>query len=117
MISVRLLPVILADLLLSAHFLRFSGVFPAALALLLLGTLFIRRSWVIRFWQALMFIATLVWIDSTIKLVQLRLMLELPWLRLAVIMMLVIALTVFAGFWMENKKIKTFYRQRRYHSP
>jgi hypothetical protein len=106
MISVRLLPVILADLLLSAHFLRFSGVFPAALALLLLGTLFI-----------LMFIATLVWIDSTIKLVQLRLMLELPWLRLAVIMMLVIALTVFAGFWMENKKIKTFYRQRRYHSP
>jgi hypothetical protein len=44
-------------------------------------------------------------------------MLELPWLRLAVIMMLVIALTVFAGFWMENKKIKTFYRQRRYHSP
>jgi hypothetical protein len=111
MTLIRFLPIILADVLLAAHFLRFSGIFPAALVLLLLVTLFIRRYWVVRLWQALMFIATLVWIDTAIKLIRLRLALDLPWLRLAVILALVILLTIFAGFWMESKKIKAFYRQ------
>lgn len=112
MIFPRLLPLILADLLLAAHFLRFGGFSPAALALLFLITLFIRRSWIIRLWQALMFVATLVWIDTAIKLIRLRLALDLPWIRLAIIMALVIALTAFAGFWTENKRIKNYFRRQ-----
>ncbi len=111
MIFVRLFPVIFSMMLFAAHFLRFSGLPTATVSLLLLLTLFIRRPWVLRFWQVVMLFATLMWIDTTFNLVHQRVEMGTPWGRLAIIMGVVIAFTVFSGIWLENKKIKSFYHK------
>ncbi len=109
MSSVRLLPVIISDILLAAHFLRFYGFIPAVIILLLLLTLILRRKWIPRLWQGLLFIGTLMWIDTTANLLQIRLAMEMPWMRLLVIMGAVILFTIFSGFWLENKKLKSYF--------
>jgi len=109
MIILRLLPIILADVLLAAHFLRFGGIIPAGLILLLLLTLFIRRWWIVRLWQVFLFAATLVWIQTSFKLVGARLAMGAPATRLTIIMAGVVLFNVFALFWLENKKIKAHY--------
>ncbi|MFZ0390275.1 MAG: hypothetical protein WAN36_07420 [Calditrichia bacterium] len=109
MIFVRLLTVFLSALLLSAHLLRFHGLYPALLPLLLLLLFIIRRQWVLRLWQLILFAGTLLWIQVAVQLVQIRIGMGLPWIRLAVIMAAVILWTIFSGFWLENSRVKKFY--------
>jgi len=106
---IRLLPPMLAGLIFAAHVLRFYGLLPAVLALVFIFLLFVPQKWVLRLWQVYMFIATLVWIKATVDFVSFRLSMELPWIRLAVIMGLIIALTIFSIFWLENKKVKQYF--------
>jgi hypothetical protein len=111
MMVVRLLPVIVSALLFSAHILRFYG-FPATLLFLaLLLVLCIRRPWSRRLWQIVLSIAALVWIRTTVNLVLLRVQNELPWGRLAMILLGVIGLTVLSVIWLENTRIQGFYRR------
>lgn len=113
MIILRLLPIILADILLAAHFLRFNGIIPASLILLLLLTLFIRRWWIVRLWQVFLFAATLIWIEASFNLIGARMAMGAPAIRLIIIMAGVVLFNVFALFWLENKKIKTHYNRRK----
>ncbi|HFE64461.1 MAG TPA: hypothetical protein ENK14_08625 [Caldithrix sp.] len=112
MIVLRLLPVILSALLLAAHFLRFYGVESAVVVILLLLTLLIRKRWVLRMWQFFLFLGALIWIQTTVTLIQFRIALDLPWLRLAAIMGAVILFTTFSGIWLENKKIKRYFQNK-----
>lgn len=111
MILVRLLPLILSALLVAAHIMRFYGLLAAILVLLLLGTLFFRTKWILRCWQGVLVAATFMWINTTYDIIQVRLALNQPWLRLIVIMCTIIVLTIFSIFWLENKKIKAFYNK------
>jgi len=111
MIIVRLIPLILSTLLIAAHLMRSYGLEAAIAALLLLGTLFLRRELTRRFWQGLLVIAAIIWIDTTYGIVQFRQELNLPWLRMMIIMGAVIAFTVFSAIWLESRKIKTFYQR------
>lgn len=113
MIILRLLPVILANILLAAHFLRFGGIILAGLILLLLLTLFIRKWWIVRLWQVILFAATLVWIETSFDLIGARMAMNAPATRLAIIMAGVVLFNVFALFWLENKKIKAHYNQKK----
>jgi len=106
---IRLLPIILAGLIFSAHLLRIYGVYPAILSLLFMVLLFIKNSWIRRLWQIYLVFATLVWINATVGFVQYRMATGMPWVRLIIIMGLIIALTVFSIFRLENKKVKEFY--------
>lgn len=111
MTFLRLLPVIFSDILLAAHFLRFYGLVPAAVVLLLLFSLLIRSIWVLRSWQGILMVAVLIWIKASINLVHARIALDLPWIRLSIIMIGVIAFTIFSGFWLENKKIRKYFNK------
>jgi hypothetical protein len=109
MIFIRLLPVILSTLLYAAHVLRFNGLPVAVMVLILLLTLFIRKPWIIRLWQILLAFAALKWVIITVELVQMRINFEIPYLRLAIILIIVAVLNLFTVFWLQNKKIKKFY--------
>lgn len=89
---------------------RFYGIEAAVLILLLLATLFLRNHWVLRLWQALLALALLMWIDTTLGFVQVRLAMGSPWLRLTLIMSAVIAFTLYSIFSLENKKLKAVYK-------
>jgi len=109
---VRMLPVIFAGIIFSAHVLRFYGVILALLSFLFIFTLLAGKRWVLRVWQVYLSGATLVWISATIGFIRYRMAVGMPWGRLALIMGVVIALTVFSIFWLENKKVKEYYDKK-----
>ena len=90
MIILRLLSLIISTLLFAAHVMRFNEPSWAMAVLGLLLTLFIPRPWIIRFWQIILALATLKWVMITIELIQMRFAFEMPYFRLAIILIAVI---------------------------
>lgn len=101
---------ILAVLLFAAHILRLHGIFAALLVVVMPFTLFIRRNWVLYLWQILTGLAIIEWLRMTFQLLRMRLILELPFGRLMIIMTAVILFNGFVLFWLRNKKLQDFYR-------
>jgi hypothetical protein len=92
-VILRLLPMILATLLLAAHVLR-AGLLPLALVLGLLPLLLLaRRPWVARLFQVVLLAGTVEWLSTLVSLVTDRRGEGHPWLRLALILAGVTALT------------------------
>jgi len=82
----KLIPVVLSFLLLSAHFYR-AGLFPfAILAMVFMFFLFIREKWVARLSQVFLVIGALEWVRTLLGLVEIRQAMGMPWTRLAVIL-------------------------------
>jgi hypothetical protein len=90
---IRLFPVFFSFLLIAAHFSRSGLIAPAILSLTAPGLLLIARPWAARLIQVLLLTATLEWLRTLCHLVQLRQDLGLPWVRLAVIIGAVAAIT------------------------
>jgi len=111
MIVLRLLPLIFAQLLFAAHIMRSFGSVWAAAVLILLFTLFIRRDWIIRLWQIIITFEIIEWIRTTIIIVQLRLAVDMPFIRLLIIMSAVILFNLFVIYWLQRKKNREFYEK------
>ncbi len=92
MVFLRLLPVVLSLALLAAHFYR-SGAALLLLPLALAALLFVRRKWAALAVQAGLLLATLEWIRTLSVLVSARASAGQPFLRLAVILGIVAAVT------------------------
>lgn len=111
--ALRLLPVILSFLLLSAHFYR-AGQLPlvvmcAAAPLLLL----LRKPWVPRLFQALLVLGALEWLRSLYALAALRIAFEQPWTRLAVILVTVALLTALSGLAFRSRGLRNWFGLER----
>lgn len=93
----RTILVILAFLLLAAHFLRFGQ--NVAVAVCLLGPLLLisRQAWARIAVRVLLFTGAAVWAFATFALVHQRVMQGRPWTRMLLILGAVTALTVAAG--------------------
>jgi hypothetical protein len=78
--------VLVAALLMAAHFLRFMVLPLALLTLLLPFLLFFRRAWAVRVQQLWLVLGTLMWVGATRRLVLERLAHGEPYLRLALIL-------------------------------
>ncbi len=105
----RLLPVIIADILFSAHVLRFHGLLPALIVLLINFTLLIRKPWIPIMWQLLTGLAIIEWIRITIYFVNFRMAVDMPYVRLLFIMGLVILYNVFIILRLRSYKIQKWY--------
>ncbi|GIU11880.1 hypothetical protein C9I43_08115 [Shewanella morhuae] len=90
----RVIWILLACWLLSAHFLRYEQInFAIPFALAPLALLF-RSLYLLRLLQIVLFISVFaVWGVTAIEAVQIRLVQETPWLRLSFIMMAVMLFT------------------------
>ena len=109
MIVLRLLPVMFADLIFAAHYSRAGHDWLAILILILPLSFFIRKTFIVRAWQIIMAFSALVWLKVTFDMVQIRISMETPWLRLVLILGAIALFSAFCAWWLENKKIKAFY--------
>ncbi|MBN2227155.1 MAG: 4Fe-4S binding protein [candidate division Zixibacteria bacterium] len=106
----RLLPVILAFLLLGAHFLRsgqsgltvISGLFPLLL--------FIRRGWIVPTMQIGLLVGAILWIDTALEIIAFRRASDQPWIRFVVISGAIIILTASSALLFRLKSIRERYR-------
>lgn len=104
------IPIVLSLLLLGAHFMRYGNTIVVAGIAILVGLLFVPRWWVARLMQFVLALGALEWLWTMLVLMQARQAVGAPYLRLAIILGAVAAITVIAGFMFQAKPLKTFYR-------
>jgi len=107
---IRLVPLIIAFLLLGAHFLRSDHMILAVVSLLAPLLLLIKKRWILLFLKWLAYSGAIVWIQTAFSLVHQRRMAGVPWVRMLLILSGVSALTLFAGYLLNSDIVK-----QRYH--
>ena len=107
---IRLIPLIIAFLLLGGHFLRSGHLIFTGASILAPFLLLIKKRWILLSVQWLTYLGAIVWIYTTFSLVQQRRMAGAPWVRMSLILSGVTVLTLFAGYLLNSDIVK-----RRYH--
>ena len=104
----RTIPAVLALFILGAHFLRQGGLETFAVCLVVpVVALFWRRRWLLRFWQFLLAFGTFIWVSTAVELTQERIAEGRAFLRMAVILSVVGAVTAFSG-WLLNRRAQAW---------
>lgn len=99
----------LAFLLLGAHFYR-SGVIPGTLlCIACAASLLVPHRWVPRIASAGLALGTVEWLRTLYVLASARAAMNLPWLRLALILGVVAALTALSALVFRHRRLRTFY--------
>jgi hypothetical protein len=108
----RLIPVILSFLLLSAHFYRAGYLILTLLCVGVSFLLFIRKSWVPRLFQILLVLGALEWLRSLYYFAAMRIAWDQPWTRLAIILSAVALFTALSGLVFRSKAVRARYRTK-----
>ncbi|GIK38765.1 MAG: hypothetical protein BroJett011_25980 [Chloroflexota bacterium] len=107
--ALRIIPLIVSAFLLGAHFLRQGNLWLVGLCLLALGLLWVKKRWSLIVLQFLAYLGALIWASTAISIVQQRLALGEPWLRVAIILGAVVLLSVLAGLLLNTPAVKERY--------
>ena len=86
MLMLQFTPILIAALLLAAHFLRVGNLVGVALSLALLALLIVRRPWAAKALQFGLVVGTLEWARTAFVLIQARRDMGEPFLRLGAIL-------------------------------
>lgn len=111
-VALLLTPPILAMVLLAAHFLRFAAWPLVLLCLALPFVLFARRTWAVRVVELALLIGAVSWASTTFRLVEQRMHMGQPYLRMALILGGVAAFTLLAIVFLETPALKRSLRRR-----
>jgi ferredoxin len=95
--TLRLLPLILASLGLSAHFLRWEQPGPVAVCLLFPFLLAFRKRWALTTATLMLYAGSAVWLHTGYQIMQTRVAEGEPWMRAGIIMAGVALLTLLAA--------------------
>ena len=106
---VRLLPILFSALLMAAHFSRADNAPLVVLSLVFPLVLFARRPWAARLTQFALVIAGLEWIRTLIVIAGRRQAAGEPWLRMAIILGAVAAVTLASALVFGSKSLKARY--------
>jgi len=106
---IRIIPLILASLLLGAHFLRTGNLVLAAICVLLPLLLFIKRRWSWLIVQMFTYVGVAIWGYAAFNIVQQRIYWGMPWIRVVLILGAVVAFTAWAGLLLNASKVKERY--------
>ena len=105
----RLLPVLISFLLIAAHFYRAGMAVSAYLLLSLLLLLLVRNVWVPRVIQLVLVLAACEWLRTLINIAQLRIDMDMPWLRMAVILAAVALFTALSALVFRTAALRSRY--------
>ena len=105
----RIILLILTYLLLGAHFLREGEMILALSCLFIPFLLFIKRKWSIKVIQIFTYGGVLVWIKTLFVLINSRMDMGQPWIRMTIILFAVMLFTLISGFLLNSKVIKDKY--------
>ena len=105
----RLLPVIVSLLLLSAHFYRAGETLMAVLPVVFLIPLMSRKSWVPRLTQLVLLLGAAEWVYTLFSIAQIRMQFGAPWVRMAVILGAVALFTALSGLIFRGRSLRQQY--------
>jgi len=105
----RLIPLLIASLLLAAHFLRGGGFGLMLVSVLAPLLLLIRKRWSLILVQFSAYGAALVWVYTAIHLVQERMISGRPWTGAVIILGSVALFSFFAGLLLNSPAVKEKY--------
>jgi hypothetical protein len=108
-IFLRLIPIMLASLILGAHFLRDGHMVLVLICVLLPFLLVIRRRWVLQLLQGYALVGALIWAQSTYGLVQTRMAEGASWTRMLLILGGVTVFTLWAGYLLRSDSVRKHY--------
>ena len=108
--SIRCLPAVLSLWLLGAHFYRAGWMTVSVLCALLPLVLLVRRRWVPRLFQVVLVLGTLEWGRTLYLLVQMRMVFDQPWGRMALILGAVAGFTALSALLFETRALRRRYR-------
>ena len=112
MLALRLALPALALLLLAAHFYRAGGFWLAGLSLALLPLLAVPRPWAARTLQVSLVLGAVEWLRTLALLAAARIAAGQPYLRLALILAVVAALTLLAATVFRHRTLRARFRIR-----
>lgn len=104
--KLRFIPIILAAILLAAHFLRSYSLLPMTVCLLAPCLLLIKRRWSLVTLQLLILPAAAIWLFTLNGIIQQRIFEHRSWTASAIILGVVILFTLFAGWLLNSPKNK-----------
>jgi hypothetical protein len=105
----RVIPLILASLMLSAHFFRHWNYLLMIVSLLAPCLLFIKRRWSLIALRVFTILGGGVWIVAIVDIAKIRITMGEPWGKMAVILGVVALFTIFAGLLLNSSKVKEKY--------
>jgi hypothetical protein len=105
----RITLLVVAALLLAAHYLRFGHYPVVALCLAAPLLFFVRRRWSLIVLQAMAYLAAASWLVTAIRLVEFRRQIGEPWTAAAVILGVVALYTVVAGLLLNSRAMRERY--------
>ena len=108
----RILPMIVSCLLLGAHYLRAMNVWVAVGCVLIPWFLLIKARWSLIVVRVFLYIGVVIWIDTTMRIYQKRVLLGMPWLRSVIIIGAVTLFTLLSGLILHTKKAQEIYPPR-----
>jgi hypothetical protein len=108
-VILRLIPLIIASLLLAAHFLRGGNIGLMVVSVLVPLLLLIGKRWSLMVVQLSAYAAAVVWVYTAIHLVQERMISARPWSGAVIILSSVALFSVFAGLLLNSRKVKERY--------
>ena len=103
------MPLILASLLLAAHFLRGGNLVLTLMCVLIPLLLLIKKWWSWLAVQLFAYAGAAVWIYTGVAIVQQRIFWGMPWARLVMILGGVALFTIWAGFLLNTASVKAKY--------
>jgi hypothetical protein len=107
--KLRFIPIIVAAILLAAHFLRSFSIVPMVLCLLAPFLLLIRKRWSLLTLQLATIPAALIWLMTLYGIIQQRIFEQRSWTASAIILGVVAAFTLFAGWLLNSPQVKDNY--------
>jgi len=101
-----ILPIALSVLSLAAHFFRHGESLMCLASLASLGLVLVKRPWAARALQGILITGGVVWLQALLEIAHLRQSLGQPWLRLALILGAVIALSLGSALLVQTRRLK-----------
>jgi hypothetical protein len=117
MTSVQLLPAGLSALVLAAHFLRAGNSALLLASLSLIALMFVRRAWAARAIQVGLLLGTLEWLRTLLFLVAVRKQAGEPFVRLAVILGAVAAVTGASALVLQTRTLRQHFGRAPHAGP
>lgn len=107
----RVVLIILTYILLSAHFLREGEMVLTVFYLFIPFLLFIKKRWSIIIVQIFTYGGVLVWFFTLYILINERMALGIPWVRMAIILGVVIIFALISGLLLNSPVVKEKYKK------
>ena len=112
MTILQVFPIVLSFLILAAHYLRSGDPLLTGVSVLLPLLMVVRRPWAARLVQAALLLGTLEWVRTLIGLARVRAQFDQPYLRMALILGVVAAVTALSALLFQGKTLGRLYGLR-----